>query len=604
MLLDKNYRSAAPRRLGLLAMLALLALAWHFYLERVAYYDLAFHLFIYLREDRFFIQNRRFVAGITQVVPLLGSRAGWSIDALMRAYSLAFIVYYGAVFVLCARWLRNQQVALVVVLLFTLLAARTFYWAQSELPQSLALLLFFYAGVGRQAPLRRRWSTLALALLVPVCIFGHPLMLLPFLFLWGYDWLLNRRYADAAYYGLLALALATYYWRTATIPPGSYEALRLDTTQLADHLRRLPELASFGEFGALCRGNFVALPAALLVLSGFYLTQRAALGWLRLAWVWAFVAGYTALVCASYPDFVEPGYFENLLLPLAVFVAVPLALEVLPALEARGAGRWAAAGLAVVLAARLGVIYYTHRDYTAYQDWLGRVMAYTRQFPERKFLLDEHNADAHHLRAPSWASAFETALRSARPGADSARTITMTSADEVARLLPVGQQPDIFLMPWVQFHRAEMPLRYVRIPDTPYRSLNTPPPAEPAALDAYLAGLRGGRIELVALPRALRAGRPREVVVRLVPPAGQVLYSGLGGPHPLLLAATFYRDQTWATDQFQPTTPLELDVYGPWAQPIMVDCPPQPGAYTLEIKLISRDYRDTPLRLRLPVEVR
>ena len=602
MLLDKTYRSAAPVRLGLLALLGLLAFSWYFYRERVAYQDLAFHLFVYLRENQFFIQNRRFVAGITQAVPLLGSRAGWPIDALMRAYSVTFMVYYGAVFALCAWWLRNARVALVVALLFTLLVARTFYWAQSELPQALAVLLFCYAGVGRQAPLRRRWSTLALALLLPVVIFGHPLALLPFLFLWGYDWLLHRRFTDPLYYGLLALALATYWWRTATIPPGSYEATRLGTGQLVE-LPHLLGLASFRDFLLLCRGNFLALPLALGALTWFYGTIRPAWGAWRLAWVWAWVAGYVALVCTSYPNGAEAGYFENLLLPLGIFVATPLALEVLPALETRGGGRWAAGALTVLLAARLGVIYYAHRDYTAYQQWLDRVLTYTRQFPERKFFIDEQNANAHHQRAPSWAAAYETMLLSARPGPDSARTVAVLDAGQIVAALPAGQRPDAFVTPFQLLRRADLPARYLRLPNTPYRNLNTSPPAEPRALDAYLTALAGGRIELVAVPRALRAGRPRAVVVRLVPPASQVLRSGLAGPHPLLLIATFYSGPDWALDLPEPTTPLELDVYGAWEQPMQLECPPRPGHYTLEIKLISRGYRDASLRLRLPVTV-
>ena len=49
MLLNKKYVTRSTTHLGLVAMLLLLALAWHFYLERVAYYDLAYHVFTFLR---------------------------------------------------------------------------------------------------------------------------------------------------------------------------------------------------------------------------------------------------------------------------------------------------------------------------------------------------------------------------------------------------------------------------------------------------------------------------------------------------------------------------------------------------------------------------
>lgn len=135
---------------------------------------------------------------------LLAVQAGVHIDELLQLYSVVFILYCLVVYLLIAEWLKNEQVALMVPLLYMLLAARSFYWAQSELPQALAALLLFYAGVARQAPLQRRFSTLALAALVPVFVFGHPLAIFPFGFVWAYDLLLNRRWRDWAYYGLLA----------------------------------------------------------------------------------------------------------------------------------------------------------------------------------------------------------------------------------------------------------------------------------------------------------------------------------------------------------------------------------------------------------------
>lgn len=55
MLLSKQYASRWPWRLGLLAMLGLLGLAWHFYLERSTYYYLAYHLFTFIQTKALFV---------------------------------------------------------------------------------------------------------------------------------------------------------------------------------------------------------------------------------------------------------------------------------------------------------------------------------------------------------------------------------------------------------------------------------------------------------------------------------------------------------------------------------------------------------------------
>ncbi|WP_139924946.1 hypothetical protein [Hymenobacter sp. DG01] len=609
MLLSKHYAGRGPMRLALATMLVLLLFAWHFYLERAAYYDLAYHLFIYLKDKSLFVQNRRFVAIVTQLPTLLALKAGLPLDGVLRLYSVVFIVYYLAVFLVCAYWFRNQQVALVVALLYVLLASRTFYWAQSELPQGLAALLLFYGGVARQAPLPWRFSTLALAALVPVFIFGHPLIILPFLFIWAYDWVLNRRFRDWAYYGMLVLALAMYQLRAMLIPPGSYEATHMTfTPNLIKFFPNYLALGSFHNFWQLCSRSFLALPLLLLALTVFYARQRTWPAWLRLGLVWGFVGGYTFIINVSNPDYTDPTYLENLYLPLTLFVAVPFALELLPALERRWNGRGAALAtglLGVLLLARLALVWQRHVPYTAHQQWLNQLLTYTSQFPERKFIMDFNNMDPHQLRAggSAWASASETMMVSARQHPDSVQTVRVGT--DVEQMAAAGAQPGILLGPFETMNTSDLPARYFRFPNTSYRVLNTLPPSDTASLRPYITAHQGVRLVLPgAVPTTWQAGRQHTLPVLIqVPPAARPLHSGIRAPHPTLLRTAFYKAHDWPTDALPVEVPLEVDVWQPWTQTLPLRAPQQPGHYTFEVSLISKDYRDWPVRLRIPVEV-
>ena len=612
MLLAKQYVSRWPLRLGLATMLVLLVFAWHFYLERSAYTDLAYHVFIYLKTNALFVQNRRFVAIVTQWPTLLTLRAGWSLDHVLQFYSVVFVSYYLAVFLACAHWFRNQQVALVVALLFVLLASRTFYWAQSELPQSLAALLLFYGGVARQAPLQFKFSTLALAALVPVFIFGHPLCVLPFVFLWAYDWLLNRRFRDWPYYGLLVLALALYKLRVALVPPGSYEAAHMTFgINLEHYYPYYLTLPSFANFWHLCAHDFLALSILMVALTVFYIGQLDRWATLRLLLVWGFVAGYTFIVNVANPENTEITYLENLYLPLTLFVAVPFALELLPALEQRRAGRGmrpALVLLALTLVVRLGVVWQRHTPYTAYQQWLHQLLAYTGQFPERKFMMRVDNLDPFSLRAgrPWWASASETMLLSARHSPDSVQSVRFTDDDKLNYLMSEGAAPGQLLGPFEKINTADLPATYCRFPaSTSYRLLNTPAPADTADLRRYIAARQGVQLALAeALPTTLRTGRSYPARVQVtVPPAQRPLHSSGQGPHPTLLQVAFYKPDGWPTDVAPVAVPLEVDVWQPWTQTMMMQVPHQLGHYILEISLVSRDYRAWPVRLRMPVEV-
>jgi hypothetical protein len=609
MLLSKQYATRWPVRLGLATLLVLLVFAWHFYLERAAYYDLAYHLFHYLTAKSLFIQNRRFVAIVTQWPTLLAIRAGLPLDQVLRLYSVVFVLYYLLVFLLCAYWMRNEQVALVVALLHILLASRTFYWAQSELPQALAALLLFYAGISRQAPVRLRFSTLALAALVPVFIFGHPLCVLPFLFIWAYDWLLNRRLRDWGYYGLLALGLAMYGLRVLLTPPGSYETTYM--TFIPNLIKYFPNylgFESFDNFWRLCGKDLIALPLLLLVLTLFYFRQGTWLAWLRLGLVWAFVAGYVFIVNVSKPDYTEATYLDNLYLPLTFFVAIPFAMELLPALEQRW-NRWGpalATGLLLLLVVgRLGLLWHRHLPYTAYQQWLQHLLAYTKQYPERKFVMWPDNMDPHHLRAgwPWWALASETMMVSARHSPDSVQTVRL--GWDFDQMLDTGSHPGVLLGPFETMPTAELPANYCRFPNTTYRALNTQPPQDTAALRAYIANHQQVALALTEkLSGSLRAGALGTVQVRVsVPAAAQPLHSGIRGPYPTLLRTAFYKSHDWPSGSAPLETALEVDIRQPWTQTLAVQMPPKPGHYTFEVSLISKNYREWPVRLRVPVEV-
>ncbi|WP_190242478.1 hypothetical protein [Hymenobacter lapidiphilus] len=610
MLLSKRYATRLPLYLAIATMLALLALAWHFYVERTAYYDLAYHLFYYLKDKALFVQNRRFAAIVTQLPTLLAIKAGLPLDVVMRLYSVAFIGYYLAVLLACAYWLRNEQVALVMALCYVLLTSHTFYWAQSELPQGLAALLLYYAGISRQLPLQRRFSTLALATLIPVAIFAHPLLLLGFLFMWSYDWLLNQRFRDPLYYGLLVVGLASYALRVLLTPPGSYE-----TTQMTfgPNLKRyFPDyfsLNSFDTFWELCRTEFVALPVLLLVLTVFYLRKGTLLALLRLLLMWGFVVGYVFIISVTRAEYTELSYLENFYMPLTLFVAIPLALELLPALEGRWP-RWApvavAGLLAVVLVARVSLVWQRHPPYTAYQQWITHVLAYTRQFPEGKFLLYPDNIDPHQIRAgwPWWALASETLIRSAQQSPDSVQTIRV--GWDIDGLAQQGSQPGVLLGPFEALPAAEMPTRYVRFPSTTiYRRLNSAPPQEPAELAAYIEANRSVTLSLPdTAPARWTAGEQHTIRVRVsVPPANRPLHSAIWVEHPTMLRTAFYRNGDWPADAMPVPTPLELDVWQPWTQTLALQTPTRPGRYTFEVSLISQNYRDWPVTLRFPVEV-
>lgn len=610
MLLPTTYASRWPARLGLLAMLGLLGLSWHFYLERVAYSDLAYHVFVNIQTKATFIQHRRVAQIPAQLLPVAGIRLGWPLDILLRIFSISFILYYLLVYVLSAYGLRNVQAALLVPLSMLLLAARTFYWPQDELAQSMAALLLAHALLSREAPLRASWRWLASVVLIGLSIFGHPLVIIAFLFLWAYDWLLRMRWRDWGFYAVLAAGLLAYYLRLILIPAGTYEDVSgaLQTNFIAYYPHYLG-LASFQAFWVLCRGNFLALPVVLLLCTGYYLWQRSWLATLRLALVWSAVALYTLIVNVWEPNYCDPTYLENLYLPLGIFIAAPLVFELLPALE-RSLGRRgpavAAAVVGLLFAGRLLTVYGLHDSYTAYQQWLNRSLAYTAQFPERRFLVDDVNIDTPHLRAgwPWWSTGYETLLLSSRPSPDSAQVFFVTN--NIPGFLEHSKVPNTFMALFDFYSASELDSRYFRLRNeaASYRLINTLPPTDTSALRRYIAVHQRTSLTFVELPYTLKATHQQVVRVQVAPPPeARPLHSGMRTAHPTMLRSRFLDPSYWPVQTPPQDTPLDMDVWQPWQQDVVLNCPSKPGKYILEVMLVSKDYRDWPVTMHKLVEV-
>jgi hypothetical protein len=91
---DTNFNiSEKPIRLLVwLTFLFLFLLAFIFFMERTLIMDASFQCFSLLVRDGFAIQENRFGAIIVQIFPLLASKAGLSLKAVLVLYSLAYIV--------------------------------------------------------------------------------------------------------------------------------------------------------------------------------------------------------------------------------------------------------------------------------------------------------------------------------------------------------------------------------------------------------------------------------------------------------------------------------------------------------------------------------
>jgi hypothetical protein len=451
-------------RVALICYLPLLIMAGLFYKERVAFIDLALHLFELVRNGAPAIQNYRFVALVTQWLPLAGIKAGLSLETLMQLYSLSFVLLQLAVYLLCGA-LKQYKAGLVLLLCQLLLVTHTFYWVQSELGQGLCALVLCYALMNRGVPRAngaRIVSIIGNLILIPTVAFAHPLLAFPF----GYG-MLFLLFRKPARENQVAIAVATGLFIASFAIKLRFFHNSYDSAAF-DGLRNFK--AYFPNYFTLYAnkrmlihslGTYLLLTIAAIAVPVFYIRRKQ---WQKLALFCCFAGGYLLLINVCYPgpevlDF----YIENMYQPLAFFCALPLIYEMMPLLRRRGIQLALGLGVALFGLAR---IYQQHTPYTGRVAWLERYIDRHRH----EKLLSPFDENARKVLFMDWATPYEIWLLSTTRSSETASLIITEHMPEMIWITATGL-PDVFYPTWGDFPYRELPKRYFRFTDstTKYR---------------------------------------------------------------------------------------------------------------------------------------
>lgn len=406
--------------LGLAAMLALTVMAAVFYRERALFLDVAFQTFLMIKEGSVQVMVYRFGAAVVQALPLAVIKTGGPLWLVSLAYSMAFPLLYLGFYLLIARVFRNLALGLALVLLYTLQVYDGFYWATSELQQGLGFLLVFFAFVSRRPALDRWQHWLFLVPASVALAFYHPLVALPFFFVWGYFLLREPAWRQPRYLAL-AVLFALILWLKNRYAANWYDTMKFENfhANLTVYGPRFWEMPANRLFLENCLRYWWGFPLLLGIVSWSYLKTRS---WLRLAYLWLACLGFIFLVHVGDPQAEHRFYMEVSYMPLTIFVALPFLMDVVP----RWPERRLLGFLGVLIAVRLICIITHHQPYTERLQWLERkiVAARRAQPAAHLFWMPAAAAPADTLLL-SWATPYESLLLTASKHPDSAAVLSI-----------------------------------------------------------------------------------------------------------------------------------------------------------------------------------
>ncbi|NET34375.1 MAG: hypothetical protein F6K19_20505 [Cyanothece sp. SIO1E1] len=432
------------------------ALAVLFYVERVAFMDASYQLFMVLYQGDFAIQSGRFGAISTQVFPLLATKLGASLKMVMLSYSLSFIAFPLILYLWLSRWFRIQIMPLCLALFYLLLVSHTFYWIQSELIQACALNLFFW-GIVLERKVISKGIYILLILVLSAIVFTHPLAFIPFLFCLSFSFFsgVNKKVLFLSLCSVVLLLIVKYGF----LPIQSYDAVSLTNSKNLIHFYKFFSFISTRRFFKYCLTDYYLFPIILTCISWFYYEKR---NWSKLSLVWLFVLGYLVLVHSSYPWGPPQFHMESFYQILSIFVLLPFCYDFIPNLSPRH-NRAFLLLVTLLLSIRIAHIGLQHQPYTKRLHWMQALLDQTEQISGTKFAIAEADVPIELIKN-GWASPFETLLLSTLENPDSSRSVFIYNKDiDITSKL---SKKRYLLTPFSDLPYESLPSTYFNLQDT------------------------------------------------------------------------------------------------------------------------------------------
>jgi len=443
---------------GLPAFLALIVLSVLYYKERTVMLDVSYHLFNILKDGGFAIQINRFGAAMTQALPLLGMKAGFSLGSIALLYSVSFVLFYLACFLVILLGLRNTKVALCLLLFHTMMVTHSFYWIQCEFIQGVSFSFVYIAMIENE--LRREKTAALFHALSPVflvtIVFFYPLLLFVLLFALAY-FHIHYREKHALLRATALSYLALFGIKVVFFKTG-YDAQAMSgVNNIITLFPKYIMIQANKNFIRYCLHDYYMVIIFFLAAVVFYL--RAGL-YRKLLLLCIFFSGLLFLINVSYFHGAEQFYLEPQYRILSVFVAFSLVYDVFPAVRERTAVIAVAATVVLAFVRILQV----QPVYSGRVDWFRSYLHATEWEKDKKIIVRQQEVPMDRIKM-SWGSSYECWLLSTMEQGSSRSVIIEETPGEFDWAMGNNRS---FLTKWGAFDYHSLNKKYFRFTDTGY----------------------------------------------------------------------------------------------------------------------------------------
>lgn len=444
-------------------LVVLIVLSLVFYKERIIFTDTVDMLRSMLREGSWIVTTNRYTSVFGQFLPLAAFKLGLPLTQIVIAYSLNLILIPVVFCLVSMYWFKETKTAWSILLFYTIMNARLFYFPVSEFQIGLCFLLF-YIGL-YQHYLQKKINSYVFwtlsALFIPTVVFSHPLSVLVLSGWIALQFFINKKPWKTTI-GMAALAIAAAVFKNVfyNIP---YEA---DKKQGLERFKEF-SLDYFNSglatqfYKAICDDYFLMPILAIAAIAAFIYTRK----YIAAALFATALVAFWVLITISFME--EPYYYytEHMYQPIIFFTVL-------------AAGRYLSNVLAqrlVVVSLSIILIISINKIFIEKEYWQRRLRWYEAAFE----LMDKKGikkaiigvGDIDFFRDAMWITVFESAILSALEGSDHAKSITIVWNEEAARSV-MNEKENLIGVGLNLLPISELPVKYFHIGNDSYTMLS------------------------------------------------------------------------------------------------------------------------------------
>lgn len=312
--------------IGLGTYSILLILAILLYKERIVILDTSLQLSEMIAKNGFAIQVNRFGAALTQAFPLIGIKLHLSLQSITLLYSISFIMLYLGCFLIILLVLKNEALALVLLLFNTIMVRHSFFWIQCELIQGVALCLLSFALLHYyiRIPSRSYWLMGLLGVMFITLTYMHPSLMFVSLFLFVISFIeFKKNYRLIL--GFLIFYALNVLVKTFFLNNWYDQSALSNLANLSKYYPNYLSLPTNKQFLTYLLKDYYLLVIPALLSFWYCLQQKR---YLLFATCLFFSLGYLFMVNIIFVDSRFQFYLESQYIPLVCFLSFPFVMGI------------------------------------------------------------------------------------------------------------------------------------------------------------------------------------------------------------------------------------------------------------------------------------